>query len=93
VSAILPILAMIVTAVVTLMAVVFCMSMGANATPRAITILKLWMLGLTLLGLAGIVIGIVLLRDGQSGRAIFAALSPVAVILVIFVVAIATSGR
>lgn len=47
------IVAMLGTAFATLTAVTFCLGRGANAKPPEIRALKLWMLGLTLLGLAG----------------------------------------
>jgi hypothetical protein len=61
----LPILAMICTAGATLTALVFCMAMGANSSPAQIRALNLWMGGLSLLGVAGIVVGILLIRAGQ----------------------------
>ena len=85
---VLAIIAMLVTAVFTLTAVVFCMGMGANSSPAEIRVLKLWMLGLSLLGVAGVVIGIVLLRSGQSGWAAGAAIAPTVVIMVIFLIAL-----
>lgn len=84
---VLPILGMLITAVSTLTAVVFCLAMGANSTTAQIHALKLWMGGLSLLGLAGIVIGIVLLRAGQHGWAAGAAFFPTVVVAIIFVVA------
>lgn len=63
------IVAMLATALATLTAVVFCLGMGANAKPPEIRALKLWMAGLTLLGVAGITVGIFLLRAGQPGWA------------------------
>lgn len=82
------ILAMVCTAGVTLMAVTFCLGMGANAKPPEIRALKLWMLGLTLLGLAGIGAGIFLLRSGQSGWAAGVSLAPTVIMLVILAVAL-----
>jgi hypothetical protein len=73
---ILPIGAMICTALATLTALVFCMAMGANAKPPEIRSLKLWMGGLSLLGVAGIVVGIILIRAGQPGWAAVAAFVP-----------------
>jgi hypothetical protein len=73
---ILPIGAMICTALATLTALVFCMAMGANAKPPEIRSLKLWMGGLSLLGVAGIVVGIILIRAGQPGWAAVAAFAP-----------------
>lgn len=80
--------AMICTALVTLTAVVFCLGMGANAKPPEIRALKLWMLGLTLLGATGITVGIVLLRAGQPGWAAGISFAPTAIIGVIFAIAL-----
>ena len=85
---ILPILAMLLTALSTLTAVVFCLGMGANSSAAQIRALKLWMGGLSLLGLAGIVIGIVLLRAGQHGWAAGVAVSPTVIIAIILIVAL-----
>ena len=86
-NAILPIVSMVVTALSTLTAIVGCMLMGANSTPAQIHALKLWMAGLSLLGVAGVVTSIVLLRVGQHHWATAAALFPTAVIVIIFLVA------
>lgn len=82
------IVAMLGTALATLTAVVFCLGMGANAKPPEIRALKLWMLGLTLLGVAGITVGIFLLRAGQPGWAAGVSFAPVIVIGMIFLVAL-----
>lgn len=82
----LPIAAMVCTAIATLVAVVFCMGMGANASPAQIRELKLWMGGLSLLGVAGIVAGIFLMRAGQSGWAAGVAFVPTLIFgLILFV--------
>lgn len=73
----LPIFAMVCTAIATVTAVVFCMAMGANSTPAQFHALKLWMAGLSLLGVAGIVVGILLIRAGQPHWAAAAAFAPV----------------
>lgn len=73
---ILPITAMLCTGLATLTSIVFCMAMGANSTPAQLRALKLWMGGLSLLGFAGIVIGILLLRADQPGWAAVAAFAP-----------------
>lgn len=86
-KSVLPIAAMIVTAFVTLCAVVFCMAGGANSTPAQIRALKLWMAGLTLLGAAGITAGILLMRAGQPGWAAGAAILPSIIMVVILIVA------
>lgn len=83
-----PILAMVVSAISTLTAVVFCLGMGANSTAAQIRALKLWMSGFSLLGVAGIVIGIVLLRGGQLGWATGAAISPTVIIAIIFLISV-----
>ena len=85
---ILPIGAMFCTLLSTLTALVFCMSMGANASAAAIRALKYWMVGLSLLGLAGIVVGIVLLRAGQSGWASGVAFAPTVIFGIIFIIAL-----
>ena len=84
----LPIAAMICTAFMTLTAVVFCLGMGANASPAQIRALKLWMLGLSLLGLAGIVGGIFLMRAGQNSMAAWIAIAPTVILLLIFIIAL-----
>jgi prolipoprotein diacylglyceryltransferase len=73
---ILPIGAMICTALATLTVLVFCMAMGANSTPAQLRALKLWMGGLSLLGVVGIVVGILLIRAEQPSWAAMAALAP-----------------
>ena len=65
----LSIIAMIATACATLTAIVFCLGMGANASPAQLRALKLWSVAFGLLGLAGIHVlaalaHVVLLRDG-----------------------------
>jgi hypothetical protein len=82
------IVAMVCTALVTLTAVVFCAAGGANSTPAQIRTLKLWMLGLTLLGLAGIGAGVLLLRVGQPGWAAGVSFVPVVIMGLILVVAL-----
>jgi len=86
-KAVLPIVAMLITAVATLTAVVFCLAMGANASPAQIRALKLWVGGLSLLGLAGIVGAIVLLRGGQHGWSAIVAAAPTAIIGIITIIA------
>lgn len=85
---ILPIFAMICTVIATLTAVVFCLGMGANAKPPEIRALKLWMLGLTLLGLVGITVGIFLLRAGQPGWAAGVSFAPVVILSLILTIAL-----
>lgn len=84
----LAILAMVGTALATLMAVVFCLAGGANSTPAQIRTLKLWMLGLTLLGGAGITVGIFLLRAGQPGWAAGVSIAPALIMATILSVAL-----
>lgn len=79
----LPILAMIATALSTVTALVFCMAMGANSTPAQIRALKLWMGGLSLLGVAGVVTGIILIRAGQPNWAAVAAIAPTIILAII----------
>lgn len=84
----LPILAMICTALVTLTALVFCMAGGANSTPAQIRALKFWMAGLSLLGLAGIVAGVFLIRAGLPGWAAGAAFLPTVIMGIILMIAL-----
>ena len=85
---ILPIFAMICTVIATLTAVVFCLGMGANAKPPEIRALKLWMLGLTLLGVAGVTVGIFLLRAGQPSWAAGVSFAPVVIMSLILTIAL-----
>lgn len=85
---ILPVAAMICTGFVTLTAIVFCAGMGANASPAEIRALKFWMSGLGLLGLAGIVVSMLLMRNGQFGLAAGVAILPSAIMLLIFIIAL-----
>ncbi len=82
------IVAMLGTVLATLTAVVFCLGMGANAKPPEIRALKLWMAGLTLPGVAGITVGIFLLRAGQPGWAAGVSFAPAVIMGVIFLVAL-----
>lgn len=84
----LSIVAMICTAFVTMSAIVFCLGMGANAKSPEIRALKLWMLGLTVLGVAGISAGIFLLRAGQPGLAAGVSIAPAAITFVAFIIAV-----
>ena len=84
----LPIAAMICTALTTLVAVVFCLGMGANSTPAQIRELKLWMAGLSLLGLGGIVASIFMVRAGQHGMAAVAAIAPTVIFVLILIIAL-----
>lgn len=85
---ILPIAAMIATALSTMVAVVFTMGMGANASPAEVRSLKLWMLCLSLLGAVGILAGIFLLRSGQHNMAAAAAFAPTVIMGIILLVAL-----
>lgn len=80
---VLPILAMICTALATLTALVFCMAMSANSTSGQIRAVKLWMGGLSLLGVAGIIIGVLLLRAGSPGWATGVSFAPVIIMALI----------
>jgi uncharacterized membrane protein YozB (DUF420 family) len=86
-----PILAMVCTVLATLMAVVFCLAGGANATPEQIHALKLWMAGISLLGVAGVVAGILLIRAGQPGWASVAAFAPTVIFGIILLIALLRS--
>jgi hypothetical protein len=90
-KSILPIAAMVVTAFVTLCAVVFCMAGGANSTPAQIRAIKFWMAGLTLLGAAGVTTGIFLLRAGLHNWAAGAAILPSVIMVLILIVALNTN--
>ena len=61
---------------------------GANAKPPEIRILKLLMLGFSLLGVAGVTTGIFLLRSGHPGWAVIAATAPTVVILIVFILSL-----
>jgi hypothetical protein len=82
------ILAMLGTLLTTLTMLVFCLGMGANASPEEIRALKLWMGGLSLLGAAGIAASIVLLRTGRPGSATGAAFLPTMIMAIILLVAL-----
>lgn len=84
----LPILAMVCTVLATLTMLVFCMAMGANAKPPEIRALKLWMAGLSLLGVAGVVVGIILIRAGQPGWASLAAFAPTVIFGIILIISL-----
>lgn len=84
----LPIGAMICTALATLTALVFCMAMGANSTPAQIRALKFWMAGLSLIGIAGIVVGVLLIRAGQTNWAAAAAFAPTVIFGIILGIAL-----
>lgn len=83
-----PILGMALSAVATAVALVMCMAMGANSSAAQIRALKLWMGGFSLLGVAGIIGAIVLLRLSQAGWASGVAFLPTIAIMVIFLVAV-----
>jgi len=87
-QAILPIVGMLITVLSTMTALVCCMLMGANSTPAQILALKLWMGGLSLLGLAGVVTSILFLRAGHHHWATWAAFLPTILIVIIVVVAL-----
>ena len=84
----LPILAMLFTVVSTVVALVFCMAMGANSTPAQINRLKIWMCGFSLLAFAGIIVGIVLMRFGQTSWAAGIAFLPTVVITLVSIISV-----
>ena len=84
----LTIAAMLCTVLATLTAVTFCLGMGANAKPPEIRALKLWMLGLTLLGFGGITAGFFLLRAGLGGWAAGISFAPTILFALILAVAL-----
>lgn len=84
----LPIGAMVCTALATLTALVFCMAMGANSTPAQIRMLKLWMGGLSLLGGVGVIAGIILIRAGQPNWAALAAFAPTVIFGIVLGIAL-----
>ncbi|HMP84219.1 MAG TPA: hypothetical protein PKA41_16090 [Verrucomicrobiota bacterium] len=85
---ILPILAMVCTVLATLTALVFCLAGGANASPAQIRALKLWMAGISLLGVAGVTVSIFLIRAGQPGWAAVAAIAPTIIFGIILAIAL-----
>ncbi len=84
----LPISAMVCTALATVTALVFCMSMGANSTGAQYRALKLWMGGITLFGVASIVAGMLLIRAGQPGWAAGVSFTPAATMIVVLGIAL-----
>ena len=85
---IITIVAMLCTALATLTGIVFCLGMGANSTSAQIRALKLWLAGLSLLGVGGIGGGIVLLRGGQPGWAAGVSFLPAVIMGLVFIVAL-----
>ncbi len=85
---ILPILAMACTVLATLMALVFCMAGGANSTPAQIRALKLWMVFISLLGMAGVTVSIILIRAGHPGWASLAAFAPTVIFGILLAIAL-----
>jgi hypothetical protein len=85
---VLPILAMLCTVFATLVAIVFCMGMGANAKPPEIRALQYWMGGLPLLGIGGVTVGILLIRSGQPVLAAAGAFAPTLIMSILFLVAL-----
>lgn len=84
----LPILAMICTAIATLVMIVFNLAGAANASAEQIRSMKLWTGGMTLLAVAGIVAAIFLMRAGQPSWAAGAAFLPTVSIAIIFLIAV-----
>lgn len=68
--------AMLCTAFATLLMLVMCLAGGANASESEIRMIKLIMLGFSLLSAAGIVAGIFLLRSGHQGWALGSSIAP-----------------
>lgn len=82
------VLAICCTVVITLTAIVFCMSMGANLSPEEIRLLRNWVFGFTVLGIAGVMIAVLLMRSGFPGWGAIAATIPCIISIVVFVVAV-----
>lgn len=82
------ILAMISTAIATLMMISFCLACGANASPEEIRTIKLIMAGLSLLSLAGIVGGIILLKASQPGWSLASSSAPTLIMMAILIVSV-----
>lgn len=85
---ILPILAMIGTALATVTSLTLCMAMGANSSPTALRVLKYSMIGVALLAVAGVAAGIFLIRAGHPGWAAGAAFAPTVIMVLAFLVAL-----
>jgi len=85
---ILPVLAMACTVLATLTAIVFTLAGGANSNPDQIRALKLWIAGLSLLGVAGVAVSIFLMRAGQPGWATVAAFAPTIILGIILGIAL-----
>ncbi|HEX2617027.1 MAG TPA: hypothetical protein VHL57_05750 [Flavobacteriales bacterium] len=83
---VLPIAAMICTAGATLLMLVFTMAGMANSTPEQLRSMKWWAGGLSLLSLACVTIGALLLRQGRSELAALVAFLPTAIMGTIFLV-------
>lgn len=81
-----PIFAMICTVLATLVLIVFNLAGAANASAEQIRSMKLWAGGMTLFAVAGIVVGIFLMRAGQPGWAAGAAFAPTVIIVIITLV-------
>lgn len=86
-TVLLPIGAILCTAAISLTMLVFCSAMGANASPAAIAALKMWMIGLSVLSLAGIVAALVLMRS-EPNLAAGIAILPSLIIGLIFVISL-----
>lgn len=85
---ILPSFAMICTVIATVTALTFCLAMGANSTPAQLRALKIWMAALSLLGVAGVVVGVILIRAGQPDWAAVAAFAPTLIFAIILGIAL-----
>lgn len=81
--------AIISSILATLVALTFCMGMGANSSPAEIRMLKLWMAIFSLVGVAGVVAGVLLMRSGQANYAAGAAVAPTVFVIVVAIIALA----
>lgn len=82
---------MVCTVLATLTAIVFCLAGGANASPAQISALNLWIAGFSLVGLAAVVVGIILIRSGQPGWAALAAFAPTVIFGILLLVTLLKS--
>lgn len=79
--------AIISTVIATLAALTLCMAAGANASAADIRMLKLWMGIFSVVGIAGIVAGIVMMRSGQANYAAGVAFAPTVFVILVAIVA------
>lgn len=83
-----PILGMACTVWATVTSLAFCMAAGANSTPVQSRALNLWMIGMTLLGVAGVVVSVMLIRAGKPIWASVAAIAPTVILPIIVIIAL-----